>query len=326
MVDRLKDIVLAGKADRGLGRMDIDVQQLDRHIQHQDAAREPALHGVVLEGHLQPGHHGRVADIAPVDVEKFHAAAGPAFSGRGDQAVQPVDALLFVDLDQVAGKLPAQHGVGRAAQVAVAGGDILLFALPDELEADLGVAEGQPVDDVGHIGALAGILFQELHPGGGVVEEVPHPDGGAHGAGRRLDGELFPALVAVEDGKLAGSGAGQQLDLGHAGDGGQCFPPEAQGADGGQVYLVLDLAGGVPDEGGGDVFRLDAAAVVADFDQLDAARLDGNSDLRRAGVDGVFDQFLGGGSRTLHHFARRDQFGGMFVQYADDCHTDTFLS
>src|SRR5699024_6081943 len=235
-------------------------------------------HGGALESHLHPGHHGAVVDVPPVDVEKFHAAACPAAFGRGDEAPQAVGAAGAVYLDQVAAELPAEHRIGRAAQLPVPGGDVLDLALPDELEADLGVAEGQPAHHLRHIGALGGVPLEELHPGGGVEKEVPHPDGGAHGAGGGLGGIFLPALVSVEGGELACLGAGQQLHSGHAGDGGQRLSPEPQGVDGVQVRLVRDLAGGVADEGGGDIFRLDAAAVVADLDQLDAPRLDGDGD------------------------------------------------
>ena len=306
--------------------MDVDVHQLGGHFQHQDAAGELALHGGALEGGLHPGHHGAVADIAAIDVKILHTAAGPAALGRGDEPPQAVQPAGAVHLDQIAAELPAQHRIGRAPQIPVAGGDILELALPHKTEADLGVAQSQAVDHVGHKGALAGVLFQEFHPGGGIEKEVPHPDGGAHGPGAGFGGVLLPALVAVEGGKLAGAGAGQQLDPGHAGDGGQRLAPEAQRVDGRQVYLVLDLAGGVADKGGGNIFRLDAGAVVADFDQLDAARFDGNGDLGRAGINGVFHQLFRGGGRTFHHFPRGDQLGGMLVQYADHCHTGTFLS
>ena len=237
VVDGVKDVVFPGKADFGLGGVDVDVHKLGRHLEHQNAAGELALHGGALEGGLHPGHHGAVVDGAAVDVKILHAAAGPAAAGRGDQPVDGVQTLPAGHFEQVAAELTAEHRVGGAAQLPVAGGDILGLALPDELEADLGVAEGLPGDHVGHKGALAGVLFQELHPGGGIEEEVPHPDGGAHRPGSRLGGLLFPAFVAVEDGAVAALGAGQQLHPGDAGDGSQRLPPEAEGVDGGQVVL-----------------------------------------------------------------------------------------
>ena len=82
-------------------------------------------------------------------------------------------------------------------------------------------------DGIGHEGALGRVLLEELHTGGRVVEQVLHPDGRADGAGTRLPGDLFPALDAVDRGKLVRFGAGGQLHPGYAGNGSQCFAAEA---------------------------------------------------------------------------------------------------
>ena len=55
---------------------------------------------------------------------------------------------------------------------------------------------------------------------------------------------------------------------------------------------VLELAGGVTGEGQRQVVGVDAAAVIDDADQLDAALLDLDIDATGAGIDGVFEQFL----------------------------------
>ena len=86
-------------------------------------------------------------------------------------------------------------------------------------------------DRIGHEGALAGILFQKLHPGGGVIEEVPHPDGSADAAGTRLDGGSITALDAVDRGAFVRLGAGQHLHPRHAGNGSQCLAAETEGMD-----------------------------------------------------------------------------------------------
>ena len=175
-------------------------------------------------------------------------------------------------------------------------------------------------DGVRHKGALAGILFQELHPGGRVVEQVLHPDGGPHAAGTGFDGIGFPALDAVDRGTFVRFGPGQYLHPRHTGDGGQCFASEAEGVDMVQVLLGLDLAGGMADERRGDVGGFDAGAVVADLDQFDAAGLDAHRDLGGTGVDGVFEQFFDHRSRPLDDLTGGDQLCGVFVQNMDDCH------
>ena len=222
----------------------------------------------------------------------LHTAAGAAALGRGDQTGDPVQPFLRAHLDEVAAELPPQHRVGGAAQLAIAGGDILQLAFPDEFDADLRVAERHVPYVICHKGALAGVLFEELHASGGVVEQILHPDGGAHSAGGRLPALLLTAGDAVAGGKLVHLGAGEQLYPRHAGDGSQCFTPEAQRMDAVQVIRLFNFAGGVADESRRDILGINTGAVIADLDQLHAAGLDAYGDLRCTGVDGVFQQLL----------------------------------
>ena len=288
MINDIEHVVFPGKASFDLCRVDIDVHKVCGHFQQQDAARELALHGRALKGHFHTRHDGAVAHIAAVDVEMLHTAAGAAAFGRGDQTTDPVQPFLGVHLDEVAAELPAKHRIGGAAQLTIAGGDILQLALPDEFDADLRVAECDMTYVICHKGALAGVLFEELHAGGGVVEQVLHPDGGAHGAGGRLPALLLAAGDAVAGGKLVHFGAGEQLYPRHAGNGSQCFAAEAQRMDAVQVVRLFDFAGGMADEGCRDILGINAGAVIADFDQLYAAGLDADGNLRCTGVDGVF--------------------------------------
>ena len=271
VIDQIENIVLVGKADFGFCRMNVDIHKVGRHLEKQDSSRELALHGGAFEGHLHTGHHGAVADIAAIDIEVLHTPAGTAALGLGDKTVDPVRSLGVVQFDKAAREFPAKNGVSGSSEGAIAGRDILEFALPDKFEADFGMTEGDVTDDVRHKGSLAGIFFQELHPGRRVVEEVAHPNRGADAARARLDGLLFPTLDAVAGSAVVVFGTGQDFDTGNAGNGRQCFAAETEGVDMVQVILRLNLAGGVADERRGDILLFDAAAVVADFDELDAA-------------------------------------------------------
>ena len=292
MVNDIEHVVFPGKAGFDLCRVDIDVHKVGGHFQQQDAARELALHGRALKGHFHACHDGTVTHIAAIDVEMLHAATGAAALGRGDQAGDPVQPLLGVHLDEVAAELPPQHRVGGAAQLAIAGGDVLQLAFPDELDTDLRVAERHMTHVICHKGALAGVLFEELHAGGGVVEQVLHPDGGAHSTGGRLPALLLAAGDAVAGGKLVHLGAGEQLYPRYAGNGSQCFTPEAQCVDAVQVIRLFNFAGGVADESRWDILGINSGAVIADLDQLYAAGLDAYGNLRCAGVDRVFQKLL----------------------------------
>ena len=61
-------------------------------------------------------------------------------SWGSDQTGDPVQTFLGVYLNEVAAELPPQHRIGGAAQLAIAGGNVLQLAFPDELDTDLRVA------------------------------------------------------------------------------------------------------------------------------------------------------------------------------------------
>ena len=271
VINEVKDIVFPGKAHLSLGRVDIDIHKVSGHFQKQDSSRELALHRGAFERCFHGRHHGAVADIAPIDVEILHTAAGAAAPGLGDEAPHPVHPFLIVQLHEVTAEFPAQHRVGGTAQLAVTGGDILQLTLPDKLEADLRVAQGHMGHDIRHKGTLAGILFEELHPGRGVVEQILHPDGSAHTACTGLQRIILAALDAVDRGALVVLSTGQYFYPRHAGNGSQRFSTEAQGVDMVQIILRPDLTGGVADECRGDILCFNARAIIADLDQLHAA-------------------------------------------------------
>ena len=244
----------------------------------------------------------------------LRAARTAAGARRGDEAGHLVDAALPLDRQQVAGKLPPKHGVGRAAQVAVAGGDKLLLAVLDEPEADFRVGERDVQHSLTDIAALARVLFQELHPGGGIIKQVVDRDCRAAAARAGLDFSAFPSFDAVKAGELILVGLGQQFHPGDACDGGKRFAAETEGVDVGEIFGRSDLARRMADEGVLDRFSLDAAAVVRNLQLFDAAAADREGDLACAGVDRIFQQFFRDRSRPLDHLARRNQLGRVFIQ------------
>ena len=83
----------------------------------------------------------------------------------------------------------------------------------------------------------------------------------------------------------------------------------------------------MPQEGGGQLVRRDAAAVVGDPDQGHAAVLQFYHHRRRAGVDGVFDQFLYHAGGAFDHLAGRDQIRNVGGELPDRGHRGApFLS
>ncbi len=188
------------------------------------------------------------------------------------------------------------------------------------------MGQGLPLDGGKGGGPLGGVLFHVLEPGGGVVEEVPHHHGGALGASGLLAAGDHAPLQLQGDAEVTAGGAGEDLHPGDRGDGGQGLPPEAQGADGLQVVLGADLAGGVAEEGGLHVGGVDAAAVVGDPDVGHASPLDLHREGMGPGVDGVLHQLLHHRGGALHHLAGGDEVGHMAVQHLDMGHKSPAFS
>ena len=279
----------------------------------QHAGGELAHHDGALVGLLQGGHGGAAADVPAVDEEVLHGAVGPAGGGRADKALHLYMAQLVVDGNEGGGELPAVDGVNGGGELAVPRGVELLLAVPEEPEGNLRVGQGQLIQNARHGVALGGVLFEELHAGGGVVEQIPHQNGGALGAAGVLQGGLLGAAAGVAHPCHRAGGAGEQLHVGHGGDGGQRLPAEAQGGDGVQVVLPHHLAGGVAQKGGGHVLGGDATAVVRHPHKGDAPPADFHRDDGGAGVYGVLHQLFDNGRWPIHHLARGNELRHLLI-------------
>ena len=293
--------------------MDVDVHRADGQGENENAAGVPARHHLIGVGLLQGGGHQLGPDGTAVDEKLLIAPVAAGGRGLGDEAREGEGIPFALHRDHIHGQLAAIDLVDRAQQVAVAGGFEEHFAVLNQAEGHVRMGQRLALDGPRHLGGLDGIPLHKFQPGRGVVEEVPDHDGGAVGAA----GGPFvqdPSRLQMEADALGLGGLGQQIDLGHRRDGGQGLAPEAQGADGGQILLGAELAGGVAEKGGLHIGGVDAAAVVRDPEIGHAAVLNLHGDLLGPGVQGVFHQLLGRRGGPLHHLAGGNQIRHMAVQ------------
>src|SRR5690606_15355488 len=119
---------------------------------------------------------------------------------------------------------------------------------------------------------------EELAAGGHAKEEVPDGDGGAagRGFGRPPDDPAFDQ--GGGDAHRLGLDAGDNLEVRGGGDGGEGFTAEAEGVDVAEVIEGGDFGGGVPLEGEFELLGADAAAVIGDADEGEAALFDFEGD------------------------------------------------
>ena len=95
-------------------------------------------------------------------------------------------------------------------------------------------------------------------------------------------------------------------ELRHRRHAGQRLAAKAHAGDLLQIIQRGDLAGGVAHQRQRQIIPGDALAVVAHAQQLDAAAFQLHRDVRRTGVQAVFQQFFQGCSGTLDHLSGGD--------------------
>ena len=112
----------------------------------------------------------------------------------------------------------------------------------------------------------------------------------------------------------------------HGGDRRERLAAEAHRPDGLKPLLIVQLGGGVTQEGDARVLRGHAAAVVRHADIGRAAAAKFHRDILRAGVEGVLHQLLDNGGGTLHDLAGGDHISHVRVENIDNSHMHTSFS
>ena len=324
-------------------RMDVDVHGRGVELEKEAAHGVTAFHegGVIAleQGEIQ----ATVLDGPAVYEEVLVLARGPRHPGRADESPDAefgfreaergilgrlAQLVGFRGFGQFDGEIDGQqfliaavHRAQAFAQRRQAGFDVFLRgyggqlpgepAVPGKCEGDLRVRQRGQREVMLDVGGLGFFRAQELAARGQVEEELAHFDAGARGGPGGAD---FKDFAAVDDdlrglgrsGIAFARGQGKPADAGDAREG---FASEAHGGDGGEVLGALDFAGGVPLEAEQGVVAAHAQAIVRHADEAASAGLDFDGEAARAGVEGIFDEFLDDAGRTLDHFARGDLVG-----------------
>ena len=200
---------------------------------------------------------------------------------------------------------PVDRGEG-VAEIVVAGCGERSAAVVRELEGDAGIGERVVRDEDRDLARFGRDGVEELATRGKAPEEVADAEGRAD---RGRAGDVTDDARIDEDGEHAhwlGGRPREDLDVGGGGDGGECLAAEAERVHVAEVVEGGDLARGVALEGELELLRRDSAPVVGDADETEAAVFDFDGDARRAGVDGVVEQFADDGNRPFDHLAGGD--------------------
>ncbi|MNZ74185.1 hypothetical protein D3C78_926280 [compost metagenome] len=296
-----------------LGRVHVDVDHRRIDLEKQHEGRMAAVVQHVAIGLAHRVGDQLVAHHAAVDIEVLQVGLAAREGRQADPAPQAQAAALDVDGQRLleerraadAGHPPRTAGlVGRRMQGQHA------LAVVAQVEADLEVGQRQTLDHFLQVVELGLLGAQELAPRRGIEEQVTHFHRGAVGMRRRLHPRLHVTPLGLDLPGLRRTAAARgQGQSGHRADRGQRLAAKAQAQHPLEILQLADLAGGMAGQRQRQVVRLDAGAVVAHAQQLDAALLDLDVDARGACIEAVLEQLLGHRGRPLDHLAGSDLVG-----------------
>ena len=287
--------------------MHVDVDQLGRHVEPQEADRLPAGEQQAAIGFAERVLQRAVADRPAVEKQVLHPAGGAAVHRIGDEAGER-DAVARRFRSR-SGRRPAPGRRTRRSRwrtSSTGGRSCTSRPLCVSVKWTCGWASASRVraSVVWPISVCVerrnlcrtGVLKNRLRTS--IVVPTGQPTG-ATGCGWPPTTSSSAPLVGV--GRAAAKD--EPADFG---DRRQRFAAEAERADAEQIVGLADLAGGMAGHGERQLVGRDAAAVVGDADQLAAPLLHRDVDPRRAGVDRVLQQLLDDARRPLDHLAGGD--------------------
>ena len=319
--DGVIDEHAVGETHLELLRVNVHIDDLRIHVDHQHDERELVLHeeGAVavldrlhdhrvlhealvheieLEVAVRAGDH-RLSDKA-ADGDRRESGEGRALVGavHGDELVRDIAAVDRVDHVQEGAVAERCEELATVLQVA---------------EGDLRVGQCFFLQDVLNPGRFGLRTFQELPAGRDVFKEIPDDEGRAVGCADLGEILLDTPFDLVVHGHKSARRLRDQLDTGDTGDGGEGLTAEAEGLDTEEVAGIADLRGGMANEGITHILLCDAAAVIRHTDHGDAAVADLDRDGGAASIDGVLEELLHDTERPLDHLARRNLIDGLIT-------------
>ena len=311
VVDSLKNGLFIGELDLQLGGMHVDVHPRGVQLNVHHAGGVFFRGDIGGKGLLQRRLGGATANKTVIDEEVLSVAIGLYVIRAADEARDANSLMLAVQREEAGGKILTEHRPNGGFQLSVPRGLQLGCPVGDEADGDLGVGEGHALH-VGRDGhGLGGIPLEEFAAGGHVGEQILHDDGGAVTASPLRHAQKSAAPNLQHGAHVILAALGHDAHVRHRGNGGQCFPAEAQGQDSIQILGTADLAGGVTADGHGQILGGHATPVVGDPHEGHAAVLNLHGDVGSPRVDGVLHHFLDGGGGSVHHLARGDEVGDL---------------
>jgi hypothetical protein len=288
------------KANFGLGRMDVDVDELDGNVDD-DPGGACELSGGRPERPVDGGGEHAVADRPTVDDEKglsgrsaLEKVSGNAdlLGGMSDRG-RPRGALCAEDIGKTMREVAGRRKSEEASRSLV------------EEKGNVRARDGEPSEGCHDVAELGIRGAEELPPRGQAEEEVVRVDASTArpGTWSRSDELAEGDLDAVA---AAGRRGALDDEAGCCRDGRQGLAAKAERRDRREVADVRQLRRGVALEGEVEIVMVHPLAVVFDRQEIATAREEGDGDPPGIRIEGVLDELLDGGCRSLDDLAGSD--------------------
>ena len=321
VVHRIVHSLFVGELHLRLGGVYVHVYAAegDLHIQH--AVGEAARQQTVAVCHFQPLLNERRFDRSAVDEEILGGTVAAPLCRRRHKASDADELIHGITFDHGLGHVSAQQVIHTGLDLAVTGGEKFLLAVLDAADGDIGAAQSALHGGLHAGGALGAVALQELQTGGGIEKQVTNNHGRALGAARFIHFLNIPRSKGHADAMPRSCFTGGHFDAGHRRHRSQRFTAEPEGADAFQTPLILQLTGGMAQEGNARILGAHALAVIGDADIGGTAVADLHGNGTGTCVKGVFHQLLDHRRGSVHHLTRGDQVSHMGGQYIDFGHS-----
>jgi hypothetical protein len=314
--DELVDAARVAKAHFGLGRMHIDIDAGRVEFEEQDVGRVALAVQDVGPGLACGVRQQLVADEAAIDEEVLLVAPGARIGRQRGEPRQSQRPGAGVERARMGEELVADD-FPRAARKVGAGETALDAAVVAQREGDLGPRQRHAPQHFVAVRVFGRFRLEKFASRRGVVVEIGDLD---HRAGGECGGLDVGGIAAQTEGMRLRRMTTRNRDPRDGCNRGQRLAAKSVAGDAFEVIEAGDLARRMPAQCQRQVVGRDAAAVVGDADQAHAAFFELHVDLRGAGVEAVFQQFLEHRGRALHHLAGRDLADQQVRQRLDDSH------
>ena len=258
-----------------------------------------------------------ILDIPPVDKSIYLSCRRTRKVGAGGKAI---------DLDPVIPTLDRLKAVGiripenERYPLRQPGGCRIMeqFTSPGKNPySDFRVSQGQPRNDIQTVRPFRCLCLEKFFSHGNRIKNTAYRDSGPCRTTGFRRFTNFPCLDNNPHPRKNLRGARDQFGSGYGCNARQGFSPESKGSHPVKIIEFGNFARGVAGKGQSNILGIDTAPIVGKPDQFTTASFQFNCDFCRSCIQGIFQELLDDGRRSLHNLAGGNSVGQCFREKND---------